>query len=338
MMKAIVQDRYGPPDALAFREIDVPEIRDDEVLVRVRATSVHPDVWHMVRGLPYVLRLMGGGLRRPKRPVPGTDVAGQVAAVGRQVDRFQPGDEVFGETVRGYTWTNGGAFAEYVAAEPEALALKPATVTFEQAAAVPSSGLIALHNLRGWARPQPGQRVLVNGAGGGVGVFAVQLARAYGAHVTGVDHPDKLELVRSVGADRVIDYTKEDFTRGGGRYDLIFDIPGNRPYAECRRALTPQGRYVLIGHDLFGGRGRRVLGRGLPAFARLMPISLFTNHLPKPNFSLPPKQESMAELKELLGTGKLAPVIDRTYPLRQVPEAIRYLETGQVRGKIVITV
>jgi NADPH:quinone reductase-like Zn-dependent oxidoreductase len=337
-MKAIVQDRYGPPDALAFREIDVPEIGDGEVLVRVRATSVHPDVWHMVRGLPYVLRLMGGGLRRPKQPVPGTDVAGQVAAVGRQVDRFQPGDEVFGETVRGYTWTNGGAFAEYVAAEPEALALKPATVTFEHAAAVPSSGLIALHNLRGWAQPQPGQRVLVNGAGGGVGVFAVQLARAYGAHVTGVDHPDKLDLVRSVGADRLIDYTKEDFTRGGGRYDLIFDIPGNHPYAQCRRALTPQGRYVLIGHDLFGGRGRRVLGRGLPAFAGLMLISLFTNHLPKPNFSLPPKQESMAELKELLGTGKLAPVIDRTYPLRQVPEAIRYLETGQVRGKVVITV
>jgi NADPH:quinone reductase-like Zn-dependent oxidoreductase len=336
-MKAIVQDRYGPPEALALREIDRPAVRDDEVLVRVRAASVHPDVWHVVQGRPSVLRLMGAGLRRPKRRVPGTDMAGLVEAVGRDVSRFQPGDEVFGETLRGYTWANGGAFAEYVSVPQEVLALKPTGLTFEQAAAVPSTGFIALHNLRGRARPRPGQKVLVNGAGGGVGSFAVQLAKAYGAHVTGVDHTAKLDLIRSIGADRVIDYTREDFTRGDERYDLIFDVPGNHSFTDCRRVLTPEGTYVLIGHDLFGQAGRRVLG-SLPRFLKLMVMARFVRQLPAGDFKLPPKRDSMATLTELLEAGKLTPVIDRTYPLSQVPDAIRYLMAGRAQGKIVITI
>src|SRR5918997_4459115 len=237
-MKAIIQEKYGSPvDVLELREIDKPVIKDDEVLVRVQAASVHPDIWHVVRGLPYVLRLMGAGLLKPKKRIPGTDVAGRVESVGKNVTHFQAGDEVFGETIKGYQWTNGGAYAEYVSVPENQLALKPANFTFEQAAAVPTSGLIALQNLPNEGRPQPGQSVLVNGAGGGVGTLAVQIAKAYGADVTGVDNTKKLEMVRSLGADHVIDYTKEDFTQSGERYNLIFDIPGNRPFSECRGAL-----------------------------------------------------------------------------------------------------
>src|SRR5215211_6454938 len=245
-MKAIVQVKYGPPaDVLQLGDVDEPAIKDDEVLVRVHAASVHPDVWHVVRGLPYVLRLTGAGPLRPKKRIPGTDMAGRVEAVGMQVTRFGPGDEVFGESVRGYQWQNGGAYAEYASVPEEALAPKPANVTFEQAASVPTSGLIALHNLPNEGLLQAGQSVLINGAGGGVGTLAVQIAKAYGASVTGVDSAGKLEMVRSLGADRVIDYAREDFTRSAERYDLIFDIPGNRPFAECRRALAPEGKYVL---------------------------------------------------------------------------------------------
>ena len=226
-MKAIVQDTYGSPDVLELRDIDRPVVEDDEVLVRVRAASVHPDVWHVLTGLPYVLRVMGAGLRKPKNPVPGTDLAGVIESVGKNVTRFGPGDEVFGETLKGMQWINGGAYAEYATAPEDALALKPANVTFEQAAAVPTSALIALPSLRAGGEIQAGQRVLVNGAGGGVGAIAVQLAKAFGADVTGVDCTSKLDMVRSIGADQVIDYTQEDFTRRGERYDLIFDIPGN---------------------------------------------------------------------------------------------------------------
>ena len=240
-MKAIVQDAYGSPDVLKLQEIDKPVAEDDEVLVRVRAASVHPDVWHVLTGLPYVLRLMGAGLRKPRNPVPGTDVAGLVESVGRNVTRFRSGDEVFGETLKGMQWINGGAYAEYATAPESALALKPANVTFEQAAAVPTSALIALPSLRAGGEIQAGQKVLVNGAGGGVGSVAVQLAKAFGADVTGVDSASKLDMVRSIGADQVIDYTQEDFTRRGERYDLIFDIPGNYSLSDCRRALTPGG-------------------------------------------------------------------------------------------------
>ncbi|MFC4588806.1 NAD(P)-dependent alcohol dehydrogenase [Sphaerisporangium corydalis] len=333
-MKAVVQSSYGSPDVLAVREIGRPAVKDDEVLVRVHAASVHPDVWHVVSGRPYVLRLMGAGLRGPKNPVPGTDMAGRVESAGRNVTRFRPGDEVFGETVRGNQWRNGGAFAEYVSVPEDALAPKPGNVTFEQAAAVPTAGLIALRNLPAGLRP--GQSVLVNGAGGGVGSMAVQLAKAYGATVTGVDHHRKLDMVRALGADRVIDHTQEDFTRNGERHDLIFDVPGNHSFPECRRALLPGGTYVLIGHDRFGAAGGRLLG-SLPHFFKLMAMSPFRSQLPKLNLSPPSNKDLMAVLAEFLETGRLTPVIGRTYSLSEVPDAIRDLTEGTVQGRLVIT-
>ncbi|MFP3989664.1 NAD(P)-dependent alcohol dehydrogenase [Streptomyces sp. E11-3] len=335
-MKAIVQDAYGSADALELREIDQPVVGEYEVLVRVHAASVHPDVWHVVRGLPYVLRLMGAGLRRPKNPVPGTDVAGRVEAVGKRVTRFAPGDEVFGESVTGYSWANGGAFAEYAAVAQDSLAPKPGNVTFEQAAAVPSSGFIVLQNLRAAGQVKAGQRVLVNGAGGGVGTLAVQLAKAYGAEVTGVDSTTKLDAIRSLGTDHVIDYTQEDFTRGGERYDLVFDVPGNHSFSACRRALTPQGTYLLIGHDHFGERGHRLLG-SLPRFLRLAVLSPFVRQLPRPSLSILTKKEAMSVLSGFLESGELTPLVDRTFPLSEVPEAIRYLGEGQACGKVVVT-
>ena len=337
-MKAIVQRRYGSPDAvLELREIDLPVPKDDEVLVRVRAASLHPDVWHVVRGWPRILRVMGAGLRRPKNPVPGTDLAGRVESVGKDVTELCPGDEVFGESIKVSQWVNGGTFAEYAAVPQDSLALKPPGITFEEAAAVPTSGSIALTNLRDQARVQPGQRVLVNGAAGGVGIFLVQLAKAFGAEVTAVDRTDTLDMLRSIGADQAIDYTEEDFTRGGERYDLIVDIPGNHPFSEVRRALTPDGSYVLIGHDRYGASGGRWFG-SLPRFFRLVAMSPFVRQLPRVSFSTPSKKESMAVLKELIEAGKLTPIVDRTYPLSEVPQAIRYLEEGRARGKIVIRV
>ena len=337
-MKAIVQEKYGSPyDVLNLKDVDKPMLKDDEVLVRVHAASIHPDVWHVVRGLPYVLRLMGAGLLRPKNSVPGTDVAGHVESVGKNVTQFQQGDEVFGETIKGHQWTNGGAYAEYVSVPEDSLALKPANITFDQAAAVPTSGLIALQNLPNEGRLHPGQRVLVNGAGGGVGTIAVQLAKAYGANVTGVEDTTKLEMVRSIGADHLIDYTQEDFTESGERYDLIFDIPGNHPFSACRRVLAPNGNYVLIGHDLFGQGAGRWLG-SIPRVLKLVALSPFVSQLPTPNFSMPDKKNQMAVLKDLLEAGKITPIIDRTYPLAEVPEAIGYLEEGHARGKVIITV
>jgi NADPH:quinone reductase-like Zn-dependent oxidoreductase len=337
-MKAIVQDKYGSPtDVLELRDIDEPVVKDDEVLVRVHAASVHPDVWHVVRGLPYVLRIMGAGLLKPKNRIPGTDVAGRVESVGRDVTHFQAGDEVFGETIKGYQWTNGGAYAEYASVPEDSLALKPANITFDQAAAVPTSGLIALQNLPDEGRLQPGQSVLVNGAGGGVGTLAVQLAKAYGANVTGVDDTAKLEMVRSIGADQVIDYTQEDFTQSGERYDLIVDIPGNHPFSACRRVLAPNGKYVLIGHDRYGQGAGRWLG-SIPRVLKLVALSPFVSQIPTPNFSMPDKNKQMVVLKELIEVGKVTPLMDRTYSLSEVPEAIRYLEEGHAQGKGVITV
>jgi NADPH:quinone reductase-like Zn-dependent oxidoreductase len=337
-MKAIVQDKYGSPtDVLELRDVDEPVVKDDEVLVRIHAASVHPDVWHVVRGLPYVLRLMGAVLLKPKNRIPGTDVAGRVESVGRDVKHFQAGDEVFGETIKGYQWTNGGAYAEYVSVPEDQLALKPANITFDQAAAVPTSGLIALQNLPNEGLLHSGQSVLVNGASGGVGAFAVQIAKAYGAEVTGVDTTKKLQMVRSLGADYVIDYTQEDFTQSGERYDLIFDIPGNHPFSDCRRVLSSNGKYVLIGHDRFGKGAGRWLG-SLPRVLKLVALSPFVTQLPPPTFSMPNKKDSMAVLREFLEAGKLTPVIDRRYLLGEVPEAIRYLEEGHARGKVVITV
>jgi NADPH:quinone reductase-like Zn-dependent oxidoreductase len=337
IVKAIVQDRYGSLDVLRIEEVDKPVVGNDDALVRVRAASLHPDVWHVMSGRPYALRLMGAGLRKPKNRVPGTDMAGHVEAVGKNVTRFQPGDEVFGETITGYQWTHGGAFAEYVTVKEDWLALKPDNITFEQAASVPTSGLIALHNLQNSRHVRPGEKVLINGAGGGVGAIALQLAKAYGADVTGVDHTKKLDMVRSLGADHVIDYTQDDFTRGSERYDLIFDIPGNHSFSACRRALTPEGTYVLIGHENFGESGHRVLGL-LPHFFKLVVLSLFVRQLPKASFAMPNKKDSLAILSEFLKKGMLTPIIDRTFPLSEVPAAMRYLQEGNAQGKIIITV
>jgi NADPH:quinone reductase-like Zn-dependent oxidoreductase len=335
-MRAIVQDGYGPADRLRLAEVDRPTVGDDEVLVRVRATSVHPDVWHVVTGRPVVLRLMGSGLRRPACRIPGTDVAGTVEAVGRTVTRFQPGAEVFGETLRGYSWRNGGAFAEYASVPESGLAAKPPNVTFEQAATVPAAGYIALLNLPPGSF-RSGQRILVNGAGGGVGAITMQLAKAHGAHVTGVDHTGKLDLIRALGADEVVDYTTTDVTRTGQRYDLIVDIPGDRPFAAYRRALTPAGRYVLIGHDHFGRAGRGWLG-SLPRFARLGVLSLFVGHLRRPSPARVSKQEAMATLRTHLEAGQLTPIVARTFDLAAAAEAIRCLASGQAAGRIVLTV
>lgn len=335
-MKAIVQTKYGPPDdVLQLREIDKPEAGDDDVLVRVRAASLHPDVWHVVTGRPYVLRLMGAGLLKPKNPVPGTDLAGVVESVGKRVTRFVPGDEIFGESYAKTQWQNGGTFAEYVSAPQGALALKPKNITFEQAAAVPTSGIIALLNLQS-ARPiQPGQAVLINGAAGGVGAIAVQLAKAYGATVTGVDSTEKLTMVHSLGADHVIDYTQEAFTQCDERYDLIFDVASNLSLSACKRVLTSTGVYILIGHDHYGETVGRIFG-SLPRFLKLTVQSLFDSQLPKLSFSLPSKEETMAVLKDFLEAEKLTPIIDRTYPLSEVPEAMRYMQEGHAQGKIII--
>ena len=336
-MKAIVQTGYGSPhDVLELRDIAVPTIRDDEVLVRVHAASVHPDVWHVVRGIPYALRIMGSGVRRPTKVVPGTDIAGVVESVGANVSDLVPGDEVFGESARGFQWSNGGAYAEFVAVPAAQLARKPSPVSFEAAACAPTAGIIALLNLRGLPRDATGWAVLVNGAAGGVGSIAVQVAKARGATVTGVDATDRLEAVASLGADRVIDYTREDFTRGDARYDLIFDVPGNHSFGECKRALTTSGRYVLISHDAFGANGRRVLG-SLPRMFGLVARSPFSAHV-EANFAGPDKAAMTAELAELLETGQLTPLIDRTFPLAEAADAIHFMEQGLARGRIVLTV
>jgi NADPH:quinone reductase-like Zn-dependent oxidoreductase len=334
-MKAIVQDRYGSADVLEFREIERPTAKDDEVLVRVRASSIHADVWHAMRGIPYVLRFMGSGVRAPKHRVPGTDLAGIVESVGTNVTRFRAGDEVFGQSLRANLWRNGGAFAEYAAVPEAMLEPKPAGLTFEHAAAVPTSGSLAVQHVRDEGRTQPGQRVLINGAGGAVGSFAVQLAKAYGAHVTGVDAPGKLDMLRSIGADEVLDYTKEDFTQRDERYDFILDIAGNHPWSEARRALAPEGTYVLSGFDQYGASGHRWFG-SLGRFAKLIVISPFVSHL-HPFRGTKDPGDRLVVLKELIEAGKIRPVIDRTFPLSEVPGAMRFLESGQAQGKIVIT-
>ncbi|AVZ75465.1 NAD(P)-dependent alcohol dehydrogenase [Streptomyces lunaelactis] len=324
-MKAIVQDRYGSPDVLELREVDKPVVADHEVLVRVRTAAVNARDWHLMRGDPYLARLVLG-FGRPKTKIRGTDFAGRVEAVGKDVNRFRPGDEVFGEA--------DGAFAEYVCAPDDVVEPKPANLTFEQAAALPLAGNTALMGLRDLGRVQPGQKVLVNGASGGVGTFAVQIAKAFGAEVTGVCSTRNVDLVRSVGADHVVDYTQEDFTRNGRRYDVVLDLVGNRSLAECRRALTPAGTLVLSGGgvseggSLLGPMGLILRGQALSRFVSQRLLVLTAT----------PNKENLAALRELAESGKVTPVIDRTYPLREVPEAIRYLEVEHAHAKVVITV
>lgn len=329
-----MQERYGSADDLELREVAMPSVGPDDVLVRVRAASLHPDVWHVVAGRPYVLRLLGAGLLRPRNPIPGTDMAGIVASVGQDVTRFRPGDAVFGETQPMHQWAHGGAFAEYVAVPQGLLAHKPGNVTFEQAAAVPTSGTIAIQNLRDGSRLRPGRSVLINGAAGGVGSLALQVAKASGAHVTGMDRAGKLAFLRALGADEVVDGA-QDFTRRGVLYDLIFDVPGNHPFTACRRALKPDGRYVLIGHEGFGASGKRVLGL-LPQFLGLMVLSRFVRQLRGSGIPLPTKGEAMAVLRELLEAGKITPVVDRTYPLGEVRAAFRHMMQGDTQGKILL--
>ncbi len=335
-MKAVVQAQYGSPDTLELRDVPQPSVGADDVLVRVRAASVHPDVWHVVTGRPYVLRLMGAGFSRPKNPIPGTDMSGVVESVGANVTGFRQGDEVFGETSTPSQWANGGAYAEFVAVRQDQLALKPDNVTFAQAAAVPASGFIALQNLRGASRSLPGKRVLVNGAGGGVGSLALQIVKAYGAHVTAVDGTSKLSMLRSLGADHVVDYTREDFTRNGHRYDLIFDVPGNHPFSACQRVLAPDGRYVLIGHEGFGASGTRALGI-FPQFLGLVFLSRFVKQLRGPGIPLPTKKDTISVLRELLEAGKITPVIDSTYPLGEFRAALRHMIEDDTLGKVIIT-
>jgi NADPH:quinone reductase-like Zn-dependent oxidoreductase len=323
-MKAIVRDTYGSSDVLELREIDIPEISDDEVLVRVHAAGVGRDVWHVMTGLPYPIRLAGYGFRAPKNPVIGSDMAGVVEAVGKNVRRFQPRDEVFG--------IGKGSYAEYVCAREDKLAPKPVNLSFEQAAVVAIMGSTALQALRDHGKVRQGQEVLLIGASGGVGTFAVQIAKAFGAHVSGVCSTQKVEMVRSIGADHVIDYTQEDFAEGDQRYDVILDIGGNSTLARLRRALASRGILVIVG----GEGGGRWLG-GTDRQLRAMMLSPFVGQK-LGTFVNKEKHEDLIVLGELIESGKITPVIDRTYPLAEVPEAIRYLEEGHARGKVVITV
>jgi len=325
-MKAIVQDTYGSADVLTFADIDRPVPKDNEVLLRVQAAGLHRGDWHIMTGLPYLIRLVvpSLGLRRPKVRVRGMDVAGTVEAVGSKVTRFQPGNEVFG-------WCDG-AFAEYACAPQDQLAAKPANLSFEQAAAVPTSAFAALQGLRDSGQVQPGQTVLIIGAAGAVGLFAVQLAKAFGAQVTGVASTPQVELVRSIGADEVIDYTRADITDGTRQWDLILDTAGHRSLSQLRRALTPKGTLVIVGSE---GRGRW-LG-GFDRSLRAPMLSRFVGQRLR-MLASKPRQDDLVVLAELIEAGKLTPIIDRTYPLGEVPEAIRQLEQGHARGKLVITV
>ncbi len=323
-MKAIVQTEYGSPEVLALKEIDRPEIGADDLLVRVQAGGVDRGVWHLMTGRPYLLRIMGFGLRAPKARVRGAEVAGQVVALGKNVTDFKIGDEVFG--------TCEGSFAEYACAPAQRFVRKPVSLSFVQAAAVPISAATALQALRNVGGLKSGQKVLIIGAAGGVGTFAVQLAKALGAEVTGVCSTAKVDLVRSLGADAVIDYTRADCVDGAHRYDLILDTGGNRAVAHLRRALTPHGTLVIVGGE-GGGRWFGGIGRQFGA----MLLSPFIGQKLRTLFAIP-HRDDLQYLAQLIEAGKLAPVIDRTYPLPDTPEAIRHLERGHISGKLVITV
>lgn len=319
-MKAIVHHDYGSPDVLKCEEMERPVVGDDDVLIKVRAASVNP-VDRLFEGSSYLVRIMTG-LRKPKDIRVGTDVAGQVEAVGRNVTRFKAGDKVFGIC--------RGAFAEYACAPESKLALKPANMSFEQAAAVPIAGLTALQGLRDHGKLQPGQKVLINGAAGGVGTFAVQIAKSFGADVTGVCSTRNVEMIRSIGADRVIDYTQQDFTKGTERYDVIFDCISNHPLLAYRRILSPNGRVVIVG-------GPSKLWIILILALKGLVLSLFVSQ----RFGLfvtKSSQQDLTVLSELMEAGKVVPVIDRHYSLSETPQAIRHLETGHARGKIVVTI
>jgi NADPH:quinone reductase-like Zn-dependent oxidoreductase len=326
-MKAVVYSNYGSPDVLEIRDIRKPVPNDDQVLVKVRAVSLNPLDWHYMEGTPYFMRLMGTGLRKPKSPRLGVDLAGVVEATGRNVTEFKPGDEVFG--------TGGGAaFAEYVVARRIRLVPKPANISFEQAAGVPIAALTALQALRDHGHVQPGQKVLINGASGGVGTFAVQIAKSLGADVTGVCSTQNLEMVRSLGADHVIDYTKEEFTKGDQRYDVILDNVGTQPLSGFRHALNPKGICVMIGGG--GPNDGRLIGPMARPIAALLLSPFYSQKMGMMMAEI--RQEDLAAMADLMRTGKVTPVVDKTYPLSQIAVAMRYLEEGHARGKVIITV
>ena len=323
-MKAIVYHEYGAPDVLKLEDIDMPVVKDDEVLVRVRASSANPADWHFMRGVPYVMRAQSG-LRKPRNSLLGRDIAGRVEAVGKDVTRFHPGDEVFANV-------ETGGFAEYTSVPEDFLVPKPVNLTFEQAAAAPLAALTALQGLRDAGLVQPEQKVLIIGASGGVGTFAVQIAKSFGAHVTGVCSTRNVELVRSLGADRVIDYTQGDVTQSGQKYDLIFQLAGTSSPPDCRRILNSKGTLVLSSGDSEG--------RWIGPVDRLIKAAVLSPFVSQKlgSFLAKASKDDLQFLKELIEAGKLTPVIDRTYSLSEVPDAIRYLEEGHARGKVVITV
>jgi NADPH:quinone reductase-like Zn-dependent oxidoreductase len=321
-MKAITRHRYGGVDAIEFEEMARPDVAADQVLVRVRAAAVGRDVWHLMTGLPYLTRVAGFGVRAPRQPVLGRDLAGVVDAVGTDVTRFSPGDEVFGVA--------DGSFAEYAVADEDHLAHKPAVLTFEEAAAMPVSGSTALEAVRDRGRTRPGQRVAITGASGGVGSFAVQIARAMGAEVTGVCSTTKADLVRSLGAAHVVDYTREDLTGTGVRYDVIVDIAGNRRLRDLRRALTPSGRLVIVG----GEGGDRVTG-GSHRLLRALLWSPFVGQT-LTTFISSERREDLEELARLAEADQLRPAVDRTWSLAEAADAITHLADGHTRGKAVL--
>jgi NADPH:quinone reductase-like Zn-dependent oxidoreductase len=333
-MKAVVHRAYGSPEkVLSLQEVEKPAPKDDEVLVRVRAASMHPDVWHVIVGYPAVLRLMGNGVGRPKLRIPGTDLSGVVESAGKNVTRFKAGDAVFGES-SSFAWRNGGAYAEFAAVPQDFLVLKPKNVTFEQAAAVPTAGMIALQNLGGAERPRR-QSILINGAGGCMGTIAVQIAKADGARVTAVDCAEKLPMLQSLGADHVIDYRKEDYLQSGEHYDLIIDVVSVRSQDEYKHALSASGSYIPIGHAHYDNSRRRILG-DIPYFAGLLLRGLLDREKRK-NFKLLKKPEALAIFRDLLESGKLAPVVARTFPLSEVPSAMRSMQEDKTPGRVIIT-
>ena len=317
-MKAIIFTQYGSPDVLHLKDVEKPMPGDNETLVKVHAASANPADWHTMRAEPFLARL-SNGLLKPKNPRLGADLAGRVEAVGKNVTQFQAGDDVFGEL----PLDGLGSFAEYVCSNEDALALKPAQLTFEQAATVPLAGFTALQGLRDKGKIQAGQKVLINGASGGIGTFAVQIAKSYGTEVTGVCSTRNLDMVRSIGADHVIDYTKEDFTQNGQRYDLIFDTVGNLSISGCRRALSPDGICSVA---------------GFTTMSHLFAVMLFGGKKIGMMETASSNKKDLLFIRELLEAGKVVPVIDRTYPFSETPEAIRYLERGHAQGKVVITV
>lgn len=338
-MKAIVQKGYGPVDSVwQLREVPQPAPKADEVLVRVRATSLHADVWHVTMGLPKVLRVMGNGLFTPRQPIPGIDVAGDVVAVGESVTQFTVGDTVFGESHLGMQWKTGGAFAEYVAVPASSLVHKPEQLSYEQAAAIATPGIIAWQNLQGGALLKGSQRVLVNGAAGALGSLVVQMAKTSGAHVTAVDKRSAFEYLKELGADACVDYEQENIlarTDKEHKFDLIVDVASTLPIPECQTLMTEQGQFVLIGHDHFGKQGGRWLG-SIPAMFKPMLNKSFKKHLPKGGPSSLTKNECLNELRSLAAAGKLTVRIAQTYPLSEAVAAMQVLQSGAHIGRIVL--